>query len=79
MATLTHWFEALWQDFQVWEKLRDPWIWFGLGAQALFFGRFIWQWIVSERRGTARSPSLSGICRSPAAGLSSSMPGISAT
>ncbi len=56
MATLTHWFEALWQDFEVWDKLRDPWVWFGLGAQALFFGRFLWQWIVSERRGHSTIP-----------------------
>lgn len=28
----------------------DPWLLLGLGAQALFSGRFLIQWIASERR-----------------------------
>ncbi len=31
-------------------QLRDPWTWFGFCAQGLFFLRFFWQWIVSERQ-----------------------------
>jgi lipid-A-disaccharide synthase-like uncharacterized protein len=31
------------------KQLYDPWTWFGLCAQGLFFMRFFWQWIVSER------------------------------
>jgi lipid-A-disaccharide synthase-like uncharacterized protein len=30
-------------------QFRDPWTWFGLSAQGLFFLRFFWQWIVSEK------------------------------
>jgi lipid-A-disaccharide synthase-like uncharacterized protein len=30
-------------------QIRDPWFWFGVSAQGLFFFRFFWQWIVSER------------------------------
>jgi lipid-A-disaccharide synthase-like uncharacterized protein len=30
-------------------QLHDPWTWFGLCAQGLFFLRFFWQWVVSER------------------------------
>ncbi|RJP33787.1 MAG: hypothetical protein C4547_11760 [Phycisphaerales bacterium] len=30
--------------------IRDPWVLFGFGAQALFMARFVIQWIVSERR-----------------------------
>ncbi len=31
------------------EQLLDPWVIFGFTAQGLFFGRFIVQWIASER------------------------------
>ena len=31
-------------------QIRDPWFWFGVSAQGLFFFRFFWQWIVSERQ-----------------------------
>ena len=50
VAAVSHWFEELWREFEVSQKLRDPWIWFGFGAQGLFFMRFLWQWIVSEQR-----------------------------
>ncbi len=32
------------------EQITEPLFWFGIGAQTMFFCRFIWQWIVSERR-----------------------------
>ena len=35
---------------QLLRQLRDPWTWFGFCAQGLFFMRFFWQWIVSERQ-----------------------------
>lgn len=31
-------------------KLDDPWILIGLAGQACFAGRFLLQWLVSERR-----------------------------
>lgn len=48
-ATLT------WRDEAV-RQLRSPWFWFGMGAQAVFFGRFVVQWIVSERRKRSTVP-----------------------
>ncbi|HOJ56576.1 MAG TPA: lipid-A-disaccharide synthase N-terminal domain-containing protein [Phycisphaerae bacterium] len=41
---------------QLLSELRDPWVWFGLGAQGLFFMRFFWQWVVSERRKQSTIP-----------------------
>jgi len=38
------------------DKFRDPWVWFGLGGQGLFFLRFLWQWIVSERHKRSTIP-----------------------
>ncbi len=38
------------------EQLRDPWTWFGFGANGLFFMRFFWQWIVSEKRKRSTVP-----------------------
>jgi len=37
-------------------QITEPLFWFGLGAQAMFFMRFFWQWIVSERRGHSTVP-----------------------
>lgn len=37
------------------------WLVVGFAGQALFGMRFIIQWIISERRGKASSPCLSGI------------------
>jgi lipid-A-disaccharide synthase-like uncharacterized protein len=37
-------------------KLHDPWVWFGFGAQGLFFMRFFWQWVVSERQKRSTIP-----------------------
>jgi len=41
-------------------KLRnqvfDPWFWFGMFAQGLFFCRFLVQWIVSERHKRSMVP-----------------------
>lgn len=33
------------------------WLWLGFGGQALFFGRFLVQWIASERRGESVVPT----------------------
>ena len=44
-----------WLDKVVLE-ITSPLFWFGLSAQAMFFGRFVWQWIVSERRGHSTIP-----------------------
>ncbi len=38
------------------EQLGKPLFWFGIGAQFLFFLRFVWQWIVSERRKRSTIP-----------------------
>jgi lipid-A-disaccharide synthase-like uncharacterized protein len=38
------------------QELHDPWVWFGMGAQGLFFMRFFWQWLVSERKGKSTIP-----------------------
>ncbi len=37
-------------------QVTTPLFWFGMGAQFLFFLRFIWQWIVSERRKQSTIP-----------------------
>jgi lipid-A-disaccharide synthase-like uncharacterized protein len=37
-------------------QLNSPLFWFGMGAQGMFFARFAWQWIVSERRGHSTIP-----------------------
>jgi len=37
-------------------NIRDPWFVFGMGAQGLFFLRFMVQWIVSERRKRSSIP-----------------------
>lgn len=34
----------------------DPWVLFGLAAQAMFAGRFLWQWFVSEKQGRSTIP-----------------------
>jgi len=36
--------------------LLDPWVAFGLAAQGCFAARFIYQWLVSERRGRSTVP-----------------------
>lgn len=36
--------------------LRNPWVWFGFVAQGLFFFRFFWQWLVSEREKRSTIP-----------------------
>ena len=41
---------------EVLAKLRDPWVWFGFAAQGLFFFRFFWQWLVSEREKRSTIP-----------------------
>lgn len=37
-------------------ELRDPWVWFGICAQAMFFMRFFYQWLVSERHKRSTIP-----------------------
>lgn len=37
--------------------LIDPWVIFGFAAQFIFFGRFIIQWIASERSGIVTIPT----------------------
>ena len=50
------------------EALKNPLVWFGFGAQALFFMRFLVQWIASEREGRSVIPiafwyfSIGGAC-----------------
>ena len=51
---LSQWWTT-WLDKVVLE-ITSPLFWFGLSAQAMFFGRFAWQWIVSERRGHSTIP-----------------------
>lgn len=38
------------------DQLTDPLFWFGITAQFLFFMRFIWQWMVSERKKRSTIP-----------------------
>ncbi len=38
------------------EQLKNPWAIFGFGAQALFFMRFLVQWVASEREGRSVIP-----------------------
>jgi lipid-A-disaccharide synthase-like uncharacterized protein len=44
-----------WRD-EFWRNVLDPWFIFGMGAQGLFFLRFIIQWVVSERRKRSTIP-----------------------
>ena len=50
------------------KEFTDPWVIFGLGFQALFFMRFLVQWIASERAGRSVVPvafwyfSIAGAC-----------------
>jgi len=45
------WGERFWGWWdRLLRQLTEPLFWFGIGAQAMFFMRFFWQWIVSERR-----------------------------
>lgn len=41
---------------RVWTKILDPWFVFGMIAQAVFFARFVVQWIVSEKRKRSTVP-----------------------
>src|SRR5687767_2454320 len=38
------------KPWSLFDQVWDPWFWFGMGAQGLFFGRFFVQWIASERQ-----------------------------
>ncbi|OUU21984.1 MAG: hypothetical protein CBC13_08245 [Planctomycetia bacterium TMED53] len=45
------WFETL-----KYKLTADLWVWFGLGAQSIFFARWLVQWIASERKGESTIP-----------------------
>jgi lipid-A-disaccharide synthase-like uncharacterized protein len=34
---------------EILSQLQDPWVIFGFAAQGMFFGRFVVQWIATER------------------------------
>jgi lipid-A-disaccharide synthase-like uncharacterized protein len=57
-ANDTSWFGA----FQRWANAESPGelvlLVFGVLAQMIFFGRWVVQWIASERRGTSHMPEL---------------------
>ena len=36
----------------------DVWVWVGLGAQSIFFARWLVQWIASEKQGQSTIPVL---------------------
>ena len=36
--------------------VRDPWFFFGMAGQGIFFLRFVIQWVISERRGRSTIP-----------------------
>ncbi len=38
------------------QKIMDPWVLFGFAAQGCFAARFVWQWLVSEKRGRSTIP-----------------------
>lgn len=50
------------EELLKWAKCEEPWeLWllaFGLVAQAMFFGRWIVQWVASEKRGESHMPVL---------------------
>lgn len=51
---LRTWMANFWEDAL--EQITSPLFWFGMGAQTLFFCRFVVQWIVSERRKKSTVP-----------------------
>lgn len=42
----------------IFSSLQNPWVVFGLFAQFVFFLRFVFQWIASERAGRVMIPSI---------------------
>ncbi len=58
--------ESMFQPALDWFNLDDPWrqwlVLFGLLGQGVFFGRWIVQWIASERRGESHMPELFWWC-----------------
>ena len=58
--------ESIFQPALDWFNLGDPWrqwlVLFGLLGQGVFFGRWIVQWIASERRGESHMPELFWWC-----------------
>ncbi len=41
---------------KVFAAFLDPWVIFGFAAQFIFFGRFVIQWLASERTGVVTIP-----------------------
>ncbi len=41
---------------EIGRAMQDPWVVVGFAGQILFFGRFLVQWIVAERRGESVVP-----------------------
>lgn len=50
------------QSLMDWAKVTNNWelglVVFGIAAQAIFFGRWLVQWIASERKGESHMPDL---------------------
>lgn len=42
----------------IFNSLQNPWVIFGLFAQFVFFLRFVFQWIASEKAGRVTVPSI---------------------
>lgn len=40
------------------DSLKNPWVVFGLCAQFVFFLRFVFQWLASERAGRVTIPAI---------------------
>jgi lipid-A-disaccharide synthase-like uncharacterized protein len=55
LANVAEHFSRLIRGFR--EEVTNPLFWFGMGAQALFFARFLVQWIVSERHQRSTVPT----------------------
>lgn len=45
---------SVWKQYL--HKLKDPWVWFGLGAQFVYMVRMLIQWFESERRRRSHVP-----------------------
>ena len=48
--------EAGWFETLQHKLTTDLWVWFGLGAQSIFFARWLVQWIASEKMGESTIP-----------------------
>ena len=48
--------DAGWFEILQHKLTADLWVWFGLGAQSIFFARWLVQWIASEKKGESTIP-----------------------